>query len=88
MKFPCYLIDYSGVKETTVFQRQALHNLIDDKEDVYIYIKLADKVYKIGGCSEQKIEEIIDIYKNYIVDEECHIWKYKSSEERKEIKGK
>lgn len=85
MTFPAYLIDYTGVKETTVFQRQALKNLLYG-DGVTIYVKTDGHTYKIGTGEKQRVQEIIDMFKDYIVDEQCRIYKYESAENVQEVK--
>lgn len=86
MEFPSYLIDYENASETTVFQRQALSNLVDGETGYTVYIRISGKVYKLGTSSKLRIEELIDMFKDYVLDDCCKIWKYNSNTEAVEVK--
>lgn len=87
MKFPCYILDYNDVTETTVFEQEAIRSLLEpDTDEVQVYIRLHDKLYKVGASTSQKLNSVIDIYKNYSADERCRVYRCDSSEKKEEIK--
>lgn len=86
MEYPNYLLDFTNVEETSIYQQQAIRNLLDENGKTPIYILMKGRAYKVGYGDSDRIDEIIDLYKTYIADDKCKVYKYMSESDMREVK--
>lgn len=88
MRYPNYILDYNSVDKISIFEKHAIGSLASDSEELSLYIVIKGKIYLFGTSSKEKVDSIIDIYKNFVLSDECKVYRCKNENNKEEIKDR
>lgn len=88
MRYPNYILDYNSVDKISIFEKHAIGSLADDSEELSLYIVIKGKIYLFGTSSKEKVDSVIDIYKNFVLSDECKVYRCENESSKEEIKDR
>lgn len=74
LETPNYIMDFSEVSDTTIFQKRALKEIVAKSGDTAIYLYKDGKLMKLGYNESYKLADVMSNFRNYVGDEKMHIY--------------
>lgn len=81
VELPNYILDYSKVKKTNIFQRNAIRSLVSKSIDdgdcnkTALYLYTDDRILKIGYIRTDKAARSIATFRNFAADNDVRVFK-------------